>query len=171
MKMLSSLPSTRLAPGALPHDVLNGIISHVVQVATKKNLVHFIKFASDLFQIEVSHLYTPATIEFMLILHVPMVSNANLLNLYEFLPLPIHFNFTANISITPDVRPTNLLTIGHSQSFQTISSSDLHTCLHLRHFLLQREEGDGNEFEKILLRHTLCGQLPLDSEQLPFQNC
>jgi len=26
----------RLAPGALPHDVLDGIISHVVQVTDKK---------------------------------------------------------------------------------------------------------------------------------------
>jgi hypothetical protein len=60
-----------------------------------------------------------------------MVSNSNLLNLYEFLPLPIHFNFATNISITPDIGPTNLITIGHPQSFQTISSTDLHACLHL----------------------------------------
>ncbi len=35
----------RLAPGALPHDVLDGIIDHVIQVAKKKNLVPFVKFA------------------------------------------------------------------------------------------------------------------------------
>jgi len=90
-----------------------------------------VKFASDLFQIEVSHLYTPATNEFRLILHILMVSNSNLLNLYEFLPLPIHFNFATNISITPDIGPTNLITIGHPQSFQTVSSTDLHAFLHL----------------------------------------
>jgi hypothetical protein len=49
--VVKSAQHHRLAPGALPHDVLDGIISHVVQVATKKNLVHFVKFASDLFQI------------------------------------------------------------------------------------------------------------------------
>jgi hypothetical protein len=102
-----------------------------MQVAQKKNLVPFVTFASDLFQIEVSHLYTPATNEFTLILHIPMVANSNLLNLYEFLLLPIHFNFASNILITPDVGPTNLLAIGHSQSFQTISNADLHACLHL----------------------------------------
>jgi hypothetical protein len=32
--------------------------------------------------------------------------------------LPIHFNFTVNISITPDVGQANLLTIRHSKSFQ-----------------------------------------------------
>ncbi len=60
-----------------------------------------------------------------------MDANSNLLNLYEFLPLPIHFNFASNISITPDVGQTNLLAIGHFQSFQAISSADLHACLHL----------------------------------------
>ncbi len=129
--VVKSAQQHRLAPGALPHDILDGIISHMVQVATKKNLVPFVKFASDLFQIEVSHLYMPATNKFTLILHVPMVSNANLLNLYEFWPLPIHFNFAANILIMPGVGLTNLLAIGHSQSFQTISSSNLHACLHL----------------------------------------
>jgi hypothetical protein len=34
-----------------------------------------------------------------------------MLNLYEFLPLPIYFNFTTNISITPNVGPTNMLAI------------------------------------------------------------
>ncbi len=169
--IVKSAQHHRLAPGTLPHDVLDGVIPHVIQVATKKNLVPFVKFALDLFQIEVSHLYTPATNECTLILHIPMVSYANLLNLYEFLPLPIHFNFAANISITPDVKSTNLIIL-HSQSFQTISSSDLHACLHLGDtFFLQRKEGDGNKLEKILLRHTLHGQLPLNPEQLPFQNC
>ncbi len=121
----------QLTPGALPHDVLDGVIEHVIQMAKKKNLVPFVKFASDQFQIEVYHLYTPAMTEFTLILHIPMVANSNLLNLYEFLPLPIHFNFASNISISPDVSPTNLLTIGHSQSFQTITSADLHARFHL----------------------------------------
>ncbi len=59
------------------------------------------------------------------------MSNTNLLELYEFLPLPIHFNFSANVSITPDVGLNKLLAIGHSKSYQTISSTDLHSCLHL----------------------------------------
>jgi len=37
----------------------------------------FEQFASDLFQIEVSHLYTPASNEFMLILHIPIISWIN----------------------------------------------------------------------------------------------
>jgi hypothetical protein len=84
--MLSNWHNTnRLSPGALPHDVLDGIINHIVQVAKKKNQVPFVRFASDLFQIEVSHLCTPAVNEFTLILHIPMVANSNLLNLFKFL--------------------------------------------------------------------------------------
>jgi hypothetical protein len=90
-----------------------------------------VNYTSDLFQIEVSHLYNPVTMEFTLILHIPMVSNTNLLDLYEFLPLPIHFNFSAKVSITPVVSQSNLLASGHLKSFQTISSSDLHSCLRL----------------------------------------
>ncbi len=60
-----------------------------------------------------------------------MVTNSNLLDLYEFLPLPIHFNFASNISIMSDIGQTNLLAIGHSQSFQAISGTDLYACLHL----------------------------------------
>ncbi len=100
-------------------------------MAKKRNMVSFVNYASDLFQVEVSHLFNPKTLQFTLIVHIPLVSNANLLELYEFLPLPIHFNFSSNISITPDVGQNNLLAIGHSKSFQTISSSDLHSCLHL----------------------------------------
>jgi hypothetical protein len=66
-------------------------------------------------------------LQFTLIVHIPLVSNANLLKLYKFLPLPIHFNFTANVSITPDVGLNNLLAIGHSKSFETISSTDAST--------------------------------------------
>jgi len=166
--VVKSAQHYRLAPGALPHDVLGGIIDHVVQVAKKKNLVPFVKFALDLFQIEVSHLYTLATNEFTLILHIPIVANSNLLNLYEFLPLPIHFHFASNMSITPDVGPSNLLAIGHSQS-ATRNLFKQFPCLHppWRHFLLQRKESHGNKLVKILFRCNLYGQLPINPEPLP----
>ena len=82
----------RLAPGALPHDVLDEILNHTLSVARKMNMVYFVNYASDFFQVEVSHLYDPKTPQFTLILKIPLVSNTNLLELYEFLLLPIHFN-------------------------------------------------------------------------------
>jgi hypothetical protein len=121
-----------LAPGVRPQDILDEIINCTLMVTQKCNLVPFINYASGLFQIEVSHLYNPVTKEFTLILHIPMVSNTNLLNLYKSLSMPIHLNFTANISFTADIGQSNLLAIGRSKSFQTFSSSDLHSCLHPR---------------------------------------
>jgi hypothetical protein len=129
--VIKSAQHHRLAPGALPHDVLDEILNHTLSLARKRNMVSFVNYASDLFQVEVSHLFYPKTLQFTLIGHIPLVSNANLLELYEFLPLPIHFNFSANVSITLDVGQNNLLAFGHSKSFQTISSTDLHSCLRL----------------------------------------
>jgi hypothetical protein len=129
--VVKSAQHHQLAPGALPHDVLDEIINHTLSLAKKRNMVSFMNYASDLFQMEVSHLYDPKMLQFTLIVPIPLVSNANLLELYEFLPLPIHFNFSSNVSITPDVGQNNLLAIGHSKSLQTIYSSDLQSFLHL----------------------------------------
>jgi len=130
--VITSAQHHLLAPGALPRDVLDEILNHTLIVAKKQNLVSFVNYTSDLFQVKVSHLFNPVTLEFTLILHIPLVSNSNLLELYKFLPLPIHFNFTANVYITLDVGQENLIAIGHSKSFQIISSTDLHSFLHLR---------------------------------------
>jgi hypothetical protein len=46
-----------------------------------------------------------------------------------------HYQFISTLRqtfpITLDVGQTNLLAISHSQSFQAVSSTDLHACLHL----------------------------------------
>ncbi len=85
--MVKSAQHHWLAPGALPHDVLDEILNHTLSVVMKMNTVYFVNYASDLFQVEVSHLYDPKTPQFTLILHIPHVSNPNLLELNEFLPL------------------------------------------------------------------------------------
>jgi hypothetical protein len=70
---------------------------------------------------------------FMCVAHQKLVINLDLTWKQSFLiPLLIHFNFSSNVSITPDVGQDNLLAIEHSESFQTISSRDLHSFLHLR---------------------------------------
>jgi hypothetical protein len=45
--------------------------------------------------------------------------------LYEFIPLLVHFNFSGNVSVTPEVGSTNMIAVGHSQSYQLLSSTDL----------------------------------------------
>ncbi len=48
--------------------------------------------------------------------------------LYEFIPLPVHFKFSGNVSVTPEVGTTNMIAVGHSQSYQLLSSMDLQSC-------------------------------------------
>jgi hypothetical protein len=91
-------------------------------------LLSFVHEPSDLFQVETSYIYKPDDNTFILVLHVPLVTPHNLLPLFEFIPLPVHFNFSGNVSITPEVGNKNMIAVGHSQSYQIISSSDLQMC-------------------------------------------
>jgi len=59
------------------------------------------------------------------------VETENLLPLYEFISLPIYFNFSSNVSVIPDVGKQDLIAIGNTEAFQTLSSSDLANCKRL----------------------------------------
>jgi len=60
--VIKSAQHHRLAPGAHPHDVLYKILNHTLSVAKKRNMVSFVNYASNLFQVEVSHLFDPKTL-------------------------------------------------------------------------------------------------------------
>jgi hypothetical protein len=64
----------------------------------------------------------------ILILHVLYVETENLLPLYEFISVPIYFNFSSNVSVIPDVGKQDLITFSNTEAFQTLSSSDLANC-------------------------------------------
>ncbi len=51
--------------------------------------------------------------------------------LHEIVPLLIHFHFSAKISVGPDVGRPNLIAIGDTKIFKTLSSSDLAGCRRL----------------------------------------
>jgi hypothetical protein len=91
-------------------------------------MLSFVHQPSDLFLVETSYIYKPDEKTFVLVLHVPLVTPHNLMLLYEFIPLPIHFNFSGNVSVTPEVGATNMIAVGHSQSYQLLSSTDLQSC-------------------------------------------
>jgi hypothetical protein len=78
--------------------------------------------------VETSYIYKPDEKNFVLVLHIPLVTTHNLMPLYKFIPLPVHFNFSGNISVTPEVGATNMIAVGHSQSYQLLSSTDLKSC-------------------------------------------
>ena len=118
----------KLAPGALSTDVLNQISFHINDIASKNKYHKFVHEPADLYDLQVSFIHRPEEHTIILILHVPFVEADHLLTLYKFVLLPIHFNFSANISIVPEVDRADLIAIGDTNSFQTLPSSDLANC-------------------------------------------
>jgi hypothetical protein len=127
-RLIRTVYSNRLSPGALHHDALVEIVKYVNEVAANSDMLSFVHKPSDLFLVETSYVYKPDEKTFVLVLHVPLVTPHNLMPLYEFIPLPIYFNFSSNITVMPDVGPNNMIAVGHSESYQLLSSSDLQNC-------------------------------------------
>jgi hypothetical protein len=69
-------------------------------VAEKSKMFSFIDEPLDLFLVETSYIYHPEENIFVLILHVPLASPHNLMPLIKFIPMPVHFNFSCNVSVT-----------------------------------------------------------------------
>jgi hypothetical protein len=118
----------KLAPGALSTDVLDQIIHHIDTIAASDQFNKFVHEPADLYKLEVLFIHRPEEHTIILILHVPFVGADHLLMLYEFVSLPIHVNFSANISVVPEVGRADLIAIRDTNSFQTLSSLDLAGC-------------------------------------------
>jgi len=127
-RLIHTAYRNRLSPGALHHKTLTEAVKYVNKIARNSDMLSFVHQPPDLFLVETSYIYKPEEKTFVLVLHVPLVTPHNLMPLYEFIPLPIHFNFSRNISIAPEVGATNMIAVGHSQSYQLLSSTDLQSC-------------------------------------------
>jgi hypothetical protein len=91
----------------------------------------------------------------------------NLLPLYEFISLPIYFNFSSNVSVTPDVGKQDLIAIDNTEAFQTLSSSDLANCKHLgKTFFCE-----GRQVFQTNIVNVCLGSLYLGSSTLIKNNC
>jgi hypothetical protein len=121
--------NNRLSPGALHHEVLLEIVSYVNKVADNSEMLSFVQEPSDLLLVETSYIYRPDDNTFILVLHLPLVSPHNLMPLYKFIPLPIYFNFSSNVSLTPEVGNINMIAVRHLKLYQILSSSDLRNCI------------------------------------------
>jgi len=157
----------KLAPGALSVDVLNQIISHINDIAGRNNYHKFVHEPADLYNLDVSFIHRPEEQTIILILHVPFVEADHLLTLYEFVSLPIHFNFSANISVVPEVGRADLIAIGDTNSFQTLSSSDLAACKRLGPTFFC----EGRTVLKTNIVHDCMGSLFLATSTLIKANC
>jgi hypothetical protein len=127
-RLIRTAYSNRLSPGALQLDALEEIVRYVNEVAANGDLLSFIHKPSDLFLVETSYVYKPDEKTFVLVLHVPLVTPHNFMPLFEFIPLPVYFNFSSNVMVTPEVGANNMIAVGHSESYQLLSSSDLQNC-------------------------------------------
>jgi hypothetical protein len=127
-RVINSAFDQKLAPGALSVDVLETIVQHIKGMAAKNKFHNFIHHPSGLYKLETSFIHRPDEHKVILILHVKYVETENLLPLYEFISLPIYFNFSFNVSVIPDVGKQDLIAICNIEAFQTLSSSDLANC-------------------------------------------
>jgi hypothetical protein len=105
--------SNRLSPGALHHDALIKAVKYINDIARNSDMLSFVHQPSDLFLVDTSYIYKPDEKTFVLVLHILLVTPHNLMPLYKFIPLPIHFNFSGNVSVTPEVGATNMIAVGH----------------------------------------------------------
>ncbi len=130
-RVINTAFDQKLAPGALSVDVLDSILYHIKETAAKNKFHNFVHQPSYLYKLEVSFIHRAEEQTVILLLHVPFVETENLLPLFEFISLPIYFNFSSNVSVIPDVGKTDLIAIGNTEAFQTLSTSDLANCKRL----------------------------------------
>jgi hypothetical protein len=120
-----------------------------------------------MYNLEVSFIYRLEEQTVIIILHVPFVKTEHLLPLYKFVSLPIHFNFSANISVTYDISQADLIAIGDTEIFQTLLSSDLASCKHLGSTFFCEDR----TVLKTNIVHDCMGYLFLASSMLIKANC
>jgi len=125
--VINSAFDQKLASGALSGEVLETIMHHIKDTAAKNKFHNFIHQPSHLYKLETSFIHRPEEHTVILILHVPYVETENLLPLYEFISLPIYFNFSSNVSVigdNGDIGKQDFISIGNTEAIQTLSSSN-----------------------------------------------
>jgi hypothetical protein len=120
--VMNSAFDQKLAPGALCVDVLNTTVNHIKDMAAKNKFHNSVHQPSDLYKLDTSFIHRPEEHMIILILHIPFVETENLLPQNEFISLPIYFNLLANVSVILDIGTSDLIAIGNTQAFQTLSS-------------------------------------------------
>ena len=110
------------------HDVLVTVKAYLDNLAIKHNYISFVNHLSDLYQIEASFVYNPATLTFNILLHVPFVKPEYLLQLNQYVPFPLSQQMSVNHSLTPAVGDKDILAYGNMNTFKILSQSDLASC-------------------------------------------
>ena len=126
----------RLSPSLLSGNELKKLFDMLQGHARKHECNLYVYQPSDLYQVEVSHLYNTDSETFNIFLHVPMVKQKSLLVLKEYIPFPLLQSFETNSTILPDVGDTKYLAIMNDgvtdheikDRYRTFSEAELSTC-------------------------------------------
>jgi hypothetical protein len=135
--MVQQAQNKRLSVELLAPNTLKQVFQHLQDQAEAQNLEFMINQPLDLFQIDTSYLHGNKTVT--LILHVPMVSEENKLNLLQFIPFPLSQSLGANTTVTPKV-DKDLIAAGKHHQYKILGQTDLAACTKLgQNFLCELE--------------------------------
>jgi hypothetical protein len=130
-QVINSAFDQNLAPDTLSNDILETIVNQIKDTVADNKFHNFIHQPLDFYKLDTSIIHWPEEHMVILILYLQFVKTENLLPLYEFISLPIYFNFSSNVSVIMDIGIWDLITIGNTKAFQMLSTSDLANCKHL----------------------------------------
>jgi hypothetical protein len=119
------LSKNRLSPDLIQTDQLGQVVISLKDKAAKKGLVLGITSKEDIFRVDTSHIFF-ANRTLRIMVHVPAYRADGLLDLYEYVPVPLPLTPTKFVVPTPvagllAVSPGKLL-------FRTMSHDTLHDC-------------------------------------------
>jgi len=118
----------KLNPDMFSSEVLEEITSHIQDLANNKSLITHTQRVADLFQLPLSYIYQPESLKLELILHVPLVHEDHLMDMYRFLPLPLKIE-ELDYNMIPDVGHEDIFAYGKYNTYQVLSANDLTKCL------------------------------------------
>jgi hypothetical protein len=121
----------KLSPGILPAETLYAILNHTYANAKARSLRNFLNQPSDLCQLPTSFAFNSTSNEFVLFLHVPLVTPDNLMSLYRYVPAPFMLSPTANYTLTPEIDHNDHLAYHDDGTFKVLSTSALNNCIKL----------------------------------------
>jgi hypothetical protein len=121
----------KLSPGILPAETVFAMMNHTTETANKLGYRSFIKEPSDLFQLPTSFQFNSTSLEFVVYVHVPLVSPANLMTLYQYVPAPILISPASPYSLTPELDNNNLIAYNEDDTFKVVSLNELNACINL----------------------------------------
>jgi hypothetical protein len=120
-----------LAPGVYNEEALESVLAYTKQVCSEHKFHNLIHHTSDLYQLETSFLYNPENMTFSTILHIPLVQLENLLDMYQYIPLPLNTHFSSEHSLVPSIDHRNIIAVGKGNIYKELAPVDLVSCMKL----------------------------------------